>query len=102
MLCSKNLKLILDKTKENGFSGVQELLVFLYIAENTNSTNKEIAFNNNLSLFYVKRILVNLKQKELVNSADDLTDKSNSKLKRQLYLLSQKGQKLYLQAFMND
>lgn len=97
MFGSNNIKLVLKKMDEIGFTSVQEFLIFLYIAENPKTTIKIITNENNLSLSYTKKVLSVLKQKELINSVDDLTDKGNSKLKRQLYFLSQNGQNKYSQ-----
>lgn len=97
MFGSSNIKLVLKKKDEIGFTSVQEFLIFLYIAENPKMTIKIITNENNLSLSYTKKVLSVLKQKELINSVDDLTDKGNSKLKRQLYFLSQNGQNKYSQ-----
>lgn len=97
MFGSSNIKLVLKKMDEIGFTGVQEFLIFLYIAENPKTTIKIITNENNLSLSYTKKVLSVLKQKELINSVDDLTDKGNSKLKRQLYFLSQNVQNKYSQ-----
>ena len=97
MFGSSDIKLIFKKMDEIGFTSVQEFLIFLYIAENPKTTIKIITNENKLSLSYTKKVLAILKQKELINSVDDSTDKGNSKLKRQLYFLSQNGQNKYLQ-----
>lgn len=96
-LSASNTKKILKKITENSFSSLQELSVFLYIAENPSSTIKAISEEYNFQYANTKRILSALKHKELINSVDDLTDKGNSKLKRQLYFLSQNGQNKYSQ-----
>lgn len=97
MFGSSDIKLIFKKMDEIGFTSIQEFLIFLYIAENPKTTIKIITNENKLSLSYTKKVLAILKQKELINSVDDLTDKGNSKLKRQLYFLSQNGQNKYSQ-----
>lgn len=99
MFGSNDIKFVLKKMDELGFSSIQEFMVFLYIAENPNSIIKSMTNDTCVTLNYLKKILSGLKRKELIESDDDSTYTGNSKLKRQVYFLSQKGQKLYLQGF---
>ena len=97
MFCSNDIKLVVKKMNELGITSIQEFIIFLYIAENPKTTLNTIINDNNVKRDYLKKLLAWLKQKELIDSVDDPTYSGNSKLKRQLYFLSQNGQNKYSQ-----
>ena len=81
----EKLNAILKAMRNKGIGGIMEYYVYLYIVENPNSTNKEIANATEINFSQLRNILSSLKKKGLIDSVDDKNDMTHNQLKRQLY-----------------